>query len=57
MRGSVERCSLRNHVSLSMNNSVQKWTDWSNIIHITFHGSHEAACIEQGDNDADAKAP
>ena len=26
----VERCSLRNHVSLSMNNSVQKWTDWSN---------------------------
>lgn len=25
----VERCSLRNHVSLSVNNSTQKWTDWS----------------------------
>lgn len=26
----VERCSLRNQVSLSMNNSTQKWTDTSN---------------------------
>lgn len=26
----IERCALRNHVSLSINNSIQKWTDWSN---------------------------
>lgn len=25
----IERCSLRNHISLSINNSTQKWTDWS----------------------------